>query len=94
MTAGHDLDRRRLVRGLATAAGLIPALVLAGRAAAEPANGKPDVKFQNTPKGADRCADCVSFIPGATSGAPGTCKAVQGVIPQNGWCVLYVRRKA
>jgi hypothetical protein len=89
-----DPDRRRLVHGLAAAAGLIPALVLAGQAAAEPANGKADVKFQNIPKGVDRCADCVSFIPGATSGAPGACKAVQGAIPQNGWCVLYVRRKA
>jgi hypothetical protein len=89
-----DPHRRRLVRGLAAAAGLVPVLVLAGRAAAEPANGKADVKFQNTPRDTARCADCVSFIPGATSGAPGTCKAVQGVIPQNGWCVLFARRKA
>lgn len=89
-----DPNRRRLVQGFTVAAGLVPALVLATRAVAEPANGKGDVKFQNTPKGSDRCADCVSFIPGATSGAPGTCKAVQGPIPQNGWCVLYVRRKA
>ena len=90
MTAPHDGVRRALVRGLAAA----PLLALAGQAAAEPASAKADVKFQNTPKGSDRCADCVSFISGATSGAPGTCKAVQGVIPQNGWCVLYVRRRA
>lgn len=89
-----DPTRRRLVRGLAFGAAAVPMLALAGAAAAEPANVKGDVKFQNTPKGSDRCADCVSFIAGATSGAPGTCKAVQGPIPQNGWCVLFARRRA
>lgn len=88
-----DFDRRRLVRRIALVTVLAP-VALAGQALAEPANGKADVKFQNTPKGADRCADCVSFIAGQTSGAPGTCKAVQGVIPQNGWCVLFQRRRA
>lgn len=94
MSGAHNSARRALVRGLAAASVAAPLLALAGRAAAEPANAKADVKFQNTPKDAARCTDCVSFIPGATSGAPGTCKAVQGVIPQNGWCVLFVRRKA
>ena len=80
-------------RGLIVAA-TVPALCFgASAAAAGPSNAKGDVKFQFTPKGAEKCADCVSFIPGATSGAPGTCKAVQGPIPQNGWCVLYARGK-
>jgi hypothetical protein len=85
------LTRRSLMG--AVAAVPVPGLA-AGAAASGPANTKADVKFQNTPKGADKCVDCVSFIPGATSGAPGTCKAVQGVIPQNGWCALFARRRA
>lgn len=89
----QTLDRRRLVRRIALITALAP-VALAGPTLAEPANGKADVKFQNTPKGADRCADCVSFVAGQSSGAPGTCKAVQGVIPQNGWCVLFQRRRA
>jgi hypothetical protein len=89
-----DPTRRRMVRGLAFGATAAPLLALAGAATAEPASVKTQVKFQNTPKGPDRCADCVSFIAGATSGAPGTCKAVQGAIPQNGWCLLFARRRA
>ena len=88
------MDRVLTRRGLIGAAAAVPVLAAAtAGSAAGPANAKADVKFQFTPKGADRCGDCVSFIPGATSGAPGTCKAVQGTIPQNGWCVLFARRK-
>lgn len=81
-------------RAILWTAAVAPAVaVVGGAAAAEPPNTKPEVKFQFTPKGSDKCGDCVSFIPGETSGGPGTCKAVQGTIPQNGWCVLFARRK-
>lgn len=89
-----DPTRRRLARDFVLVTAAVPILTLADAAGAQPANAKGDVRFQNTPKGADRCADCVSFIVGATSGGPGTCKAVQGPIPQNGWCVLFARRRA
>ena len=63
------------------------AALASGVARAETAKvSKADVKYQFTPKDAAKCGDCVSFIPSASSsGAPGTCKAVEGVIPQNGW---------
>ena len=81
-------------RSVLWAAGVLPGALAAGAAAAaEPANAKADVKYQFTPKGADRCGECVSFVPGDTGGGPGTCKLVQGPIPQNGWCVLFARRK-
>ncbi len=88
----EHLNRRIVLRGVALA-GAASVAALAGPAAAAPANTKADVKYQNTPKGADTCSACASFIPGDTSGAPGTCKVVQGVIPQNGWCVLFSRRR-
>jgi len=42
-------------------------------------------------------AEAAPALPNPAGGAPiapGTCEAVQGAIPQNGWCVLFVRRKA
>lgn len=84
---------RRVVLAAAAAVPMVAAVADVALAAG-PANAKADVKYQFTPKGADRCADCVSFIPGETSGGPGTCKVVQGAIPQNGWCVLFARPKS
>jgi hypothetical protein len=84
---------RRVLLRCAAFAGMAAASAVAGGASAQPANTKADVKYQFTPKGSETCNACVSFIPGEGSGAPGTCKVVQGVIPQNGWCVLFSKRR-
>jgi hypothetical protein len=87
----HSLPTRRTVL---RAAGVLPAALAARPAAAAgPANAKADVKYQFTPKGADHCGACVSFLAGESTGGPGTCRLVQGPIPQNGWCVLFARRR-
>ena len=85
---GFSPDRRRWL-AIATVTVLVgPAL--AGRARAAPTTSKADVKYQYTPKGSDHCAVCASFIaPPGGDGGPGTCRIVQGPIPQNGWCVLF-----
>lgn len=82
-------DRRRLM-GLATLTVLAAATLTSGaRAAAN--TSKADVKYQFTPRGSARCGLCASFIASGGSG-PGTCKIVEGPIPQDGWCVLFSPR--
>jgi hypothetical protein len=35
------------------------------------------------------CSSCVSFLPGATADADGSCKIVAGVISPHGYCGAY-----
>ena len=83
-------DRRLLLLGTAAFAVASAALAGGSRAAAGAKTQKADVKYQYTPKDAAHCGLCASFVPGGgEGGAPGTCKIVDGPIPQNGWCVLF-----
>ncbi len=84
--------RRRVISGMVKASAVFPILALAGSAAAAGTTPKSDVKYQFTPNGEAHCGACVSFIPGESGGAPGTCKVVAGAIPQNGWCVLFSKK--
>ncbi|THD61742.1 MAG: high potential iron sulfur protein [Bradyrhizobium sp.] len=45
------------------------------------------VKYQDTPKGEQRCDNCDLFQ------APSSCKNVDGTIAPQGWCIIY-RKKA
>jgi hypothetical protein len=83
-------ERRRLMALAATA---LVGTALASQTRAAAMTSKADVKYQFTPKGADHCGACTSFIPPPSGGGgPGTCKIVEGPIPQNGWCVLFAAR--
>jgi High potential iron-sulfur protein len=46
--------------------------------------GKAQAKYQEQPKGDQKCSDCMHFI-----AASNTCKLVQGQISPNGWCILW-----
>lgn len=87
----QEPERRRLM-GLAALTFVVGAALAGGAHAAANAS-KADVKYQFMPKGSARCGLCASFIPpgGGVSG-PGTCKIVEGPIPQDGWCVLFSPR--
>jgi hypothetical protein len=85
------LTRRDLTLRIAAVTALAP-LVLARAAAAGTGTPKSEVKYQFTPNGVARCGACVSFIPGDSNQGAGTCKIVQGPIPQNGWCVLFSKK--
>ena len=54
---------------------------------AEAANkvSQKSVSYQPTPKGSQRCDNCVFWQP------PGSCKLVQDPIAPSGWCTLYKR---
>jgi hypothetical protein len=66
------------------------AMAGAVKASAAASTSKADVKYQFMPNGKAHCGLCQSFIPpsGGGSGA-GTCKIVEGPIPQDGWCQLF-----
>ena len=83
--------RRLLLRRSLGLLALGSAMAATTRAAAAAKTPKADVKYQFTPRDSARCGLCASFIPpaGGEGGAPGTCKIVDGPIPQNGWCVLF-----
>lgn len=40
-------------------------------------------KYQDQPKGDQKCSTCVQFLP------PGSCKLVAGPISPTGWCRFY-----
>lgn len=46
------------------------------------------VKYQDTPKGDQRCETCIQFEP------PSSCKTVDGVVSPQGWCLVYARKQA
>jgi hypothetical protein len=46
------------------------------------------VKYQDTPKGEQRCENCVQFE------APSTCKTVDGTVAAQGWCQVYAKKPA
>ena len=41
------------------------------------------VQYQQKPKGAQECDNCLHFVP------PDSCKVVAGKINPKGWCALY-----
>ncbi len=63
-------------------------IVLATGAWAQSARGQQKiaqnlVQYQQKPKGAQECDNCLHFVP------PDGCKTVAGKINPKGWCALY-----
>jgi hypothetical protein len=48
---------------------------------------KAEVRYQDQPKGEQRCDQCVNFIPTSNS-----CQLVEGEISPQGWCSLWARK--
>lgn len=65
------------------------AAVIGTSTPAQPAKmSQQAAKYQETPKGDQRCDNCVLFE------APSSCKSVDGTISPQGWCMIYVKKKA
>jgi hypothetical protein len=47
---------------------------------------KADVKYQEQPKGAQKCSNCMQF-----NSAKKTCNRVEGPVSPEGWCSLWAR---
>jgi hypothetical protein len=48
---------------------------------------KTDALYQYQPKGQQRCAICLQFLP------PNRCRIVQGAISPMGWCQYFAARE-
>ena len=48
---------------------------------------KTVAKYQDSPKGQQRCEICLNFAP------PNQCKLVEGTIDKQGWCQYFAARE-
>lgn len=81
MTA-HDPKRRVILRiALGTGCALAVPAVLAAESGRV---SKAQAKYQERPKGEQKCGTCLHFL-AATS----TCKLVEGRVSPEGWCMLW-----
>jgi hypothetical protein len=78
------ISRRVALTGTALALGAAAATVVS-QATAQEQISQADAKYQDTPKGDQRCDGCMLFQP------PNACKVVQGEISLSGWCQLFVK---
>jgi hypothetical protein len=92
MTAPQEISRRQI---LTIAAGVAGASVTGAAAVigiSTPAQAakvsQKIVKYQDTPKGEQRCDNCELFE------APSSCKNVDGTIAAQGWCTVYRKKQA
>ncbi|MFC7053838.1 high potential iron sulfur protein [Hansschlegelia quercus] len=77
------VSRRALVAGFAAASVGVACLAMSRPARAQTKMSQADAKYQDSPKGSEKCAGCGLFA------APDACNAVDGKISPEGWCQLY-----
>jgi hypothetical protein len=93
MTGSQGVSRRRVLTIAAGAAGAsvtVAAAVIGASTTAQAAAkaSQKTVKYQDTPKGEQRCENCMQFE------APSTCKTVDGTVAAQGWCMVYAKKPA
>ena len=85
------ISRRTLLKGVVGITGLALASG-AFTVNAQTKSTKASMKYQETPKGDQKCINCTLFIPGKSSMADGTCQVVEGSISPQGWCTAYTKK--
>lgn len=90
MTGSQGISRRKVLTIVVGAVGTSGAAVVVGTSTSAPAAkvSQQVVKYQDTPKGEQRCDNCVHFE------APSTCKIVDGTVAAQGWCMVYAKKPA
>ena len=92
MTGSRGISRRHVFAIAAGAAGasITGATAVIGTSTPAQAAKAPQkvVKYQDTPKGEQRCDNCDLFE------APSSCKNVDGTIAAQGWCIVYRKKPA
>ena len=92
MTALPGFSRRQaltIAAGMAGASVASAAVVVGTATPAQAAKASQKiVKYQDTPKGDQRCENCVQFEP------PSSCKTVDGTVAAQGWCMVYAKKPA
>ncbi len=84
-----NLSRRHVLgcAGAGLVAGAAATLPLADALAAAK-TAKTAVAYQDTPKGDHKCDNCSLFQ------APDQCKSVEGPVSPQGWCKIWIPKKA
>jgi hypothetical protein len=82
----ETVSRRTILNRVACAAAAAPviAAVVTTRDAWAAKMSQSAAKYQDTPKGDQRCDNCALFQ------APEGCKSVSGTIKPEGWCKIWV----
>jgi hypothetical protein len=80
------VSRRTLLKSAACLAGAAPALLIMADSAQAAKLSKAAVKYQNSPKGSQSCANCKLFEP------PSACRSVEGSVAASGWCNIWVKK--
>ncbi len=84
MKGGTAISRRALLHAVASAAAAVAAC---RSAAAQQKVSKSEAKYQEQPKGQQRCEICVNFEP------PDQCRFVEGRISRTGWCQFFAAKE-
>lgn len=95
MSDNHQVSRRQLLK-IGGALAAIPVVALTGNAmAAQNAGLRGALKYQDSPKGDQKCSTCMHFVAGKAPTDKGGCKIMPGdtEISPNGWCVSWVLKK-
>ena len=91
MTESTRISRRQVLTIAAGAAGAsitgAAAVIVTSTAAQAAKVSQKAVKYQDTPKGEQRCDNCALFE------APSSCKTVDGTIAPEGWCLVYAKKQ-
>jgi hypothetical protein len=80
-----ELSRRCLLQRAACTSGAVLILTSAVKPAMAGKIPQSAVSYQDSPKGAQSCANCRLFEP------PSACKSVDGSVSPSGWCKIYVK---
>jgi hypothetical protein len=84
MRDAEAISRRALLGGAALAVSAVAASI---SPAAEQKVSQADAKYQDQPKGQQRCEICLQFQP------PNTCRIVEGPIGREGWCQYFAAKE-
>jgi hypothetical protein len=84
MRDAETISRRALLGGAALAVGVAATSI---SPAAEQKVSQADAKYQDQPKGQQRCEICLQFQP------PNACRIVEGPIGPKGWCQYFAAKE-
>jgi hypothetical protein len=90
MKDSSKISRRRVLTVAAGAAGTVAgvtAMVGTSTPAQAAKASQKAVKYQDSPKGEQRCDNCAQFEP------PSSCKTVDGTVSPEGWCLVYAKKQ-
>jgi len=77
------ISRRSLLGSAICASGAATMLAAANQPAQAAKIAQTVVKYQDTPKGEQKCSNCKLFT------APNACQTVDGTVSPDGWCMIY-----